>query len=267
MTRNRATTGSAGTVVFVGAGPGDPGMLTARAQAALAQAGLVIVDPDVSAAVQDAVRGRPPGAGAQPRPPASRPRWPRPPSPPPRAARSSSGSSPATRTPPTPRSRRCSPSAAPRCPSTSCRGSPPRPPCRPSPAWPWAARRSPPTCAPAPTWPRWRPRRPPPAARWSCRADAEDLPDAAARLVEGGLSGSTPVVVTAGGSGTAQKSVVAKLVRRRREDRRPRRARPARSSPPSAPPSTSAPSCPGGRAGRCSAGGCWCRAPRTRPAR
>jgi uroporphyrinogen III methyltransferase/synthase len=40
---------------------------------------------------------------------------------------------------------------------------------------------------------------------------AEQLPDAAARLVEGGLSGSTPVVVTTGGSGTGQKSVVAKL--------------------------------------------------------
>src|SRR3954452_20517948 len=53
MTRNRATTG---TVVFVGAGPGDPGMLTARAQAALAGAGTVIVDPDVSPAVPGAVR-------------------------------------------------------------------------------------------------------------------------------------------------------------------------------------------------------------------
>ena len=57
MTRNRPTSGSAGRVVFVGAGPGDPGMLTARATAALAQATLVLVDPDVSAAVQDAVRG------------------------------------------------------------------------------------------------------------------------------------------------------------------------------------------------------------------
>ena len=41
---------------------------------------------------------------------------------------------------------------------------------------------------------------------------AEELPEAAARLIEGGLSGNTPVVVTTGGSGTAQKSVVAKLV-------------------------------------------------------
>jgi uroporphyrinogen III methyltransferase/synthase len=39
----------------------------------------------------------------------------------------------------------------------------------------------------------------------------DELPDAAVRLVEGGLSGSTAVVVTGGGGGTAQKSVVAKL--------------------------------------------------------
>jgi uroporphyrinogen III methyltransferase/synthase len=60
MTRKRATAGQAGRVVFVGAGPGDPGMLTARATAALAEAGLVLVDPDVSIAVQDAVRGEHP---------------------------------------------------------------------------------------------------------------------------------------------------------------------------------------------------------------
>jgi uroporphyrinogen III methyltransferase/synthase len=40
---------------------------------------------------------------------------------------------------------------------------------------------------------------------------AVDLPEIAVGLIGGGLSGSTPVVVTAGGSGTAQKSVVAKL--------------------------------------------------------
>jgi uroporphyrinogen III methyltransferase/synthase len=43
------------------------------------------------------------------------------------------------------------------------------------------------------------------------QAAAEELPEAASRLVEGGLAGSTPVVVTTGGSGTGQKSVVAKL--------------------------------------------------------
>jgi uroporphyrinogen III methyltransferase / synthase len=40
MTRFRKPAGSAGRVVFVGAGPGDPGMLTARATAALAEAAL-----------------------------------------------------------------------------------------------------------------------------------------------------------------------------------------------------------------------------------
>jgi len=56
MTRNRATSGTTGRVVLVGGGPGDPGMLTARATAALAEAAVVLVDPDVSVAVQDAVR-------------------------------------------------------------------------------------------------------------------------------------------------------------------------------------------------------------------
>src|SRR4051794_18755509 len=66
MTRNRPTSGSAGRVVFVGAGPGDPGMLTARATAALAAATVVLVDPDVSVAVQDAVRGAHPQAELTP---------------------------------------------------------------------------------------------------------------------------------------------------------------------------------------------------------
>ena len=63
MTRFRKTPGR---VVFVGAGPGDPGMLTARATAALAEASVVLVDPDVPAALTDAVRdGRP---GLEPTP-------------------------------------------------------------------------------------------------------------------------------------------------------------------------------------------------------
>src|SRR4051812_24940852 len=61
MTRKTAGA-SAGKVVFVGAGPGDPGMLTARANEALASATVVLVDPDVSAAVQDVVRGTSPDA-------------------------------------------------------------------------------------------------------------------------------------------------------------------------------------------------------------
>ena len=66
MTRNRATSGTTGRVVFVGGGPGDPGMLTARATAALSEAAVVLVDPDVSAAVQDAVREANPQAEITP---------------------------------------------------------------------------------------------------------------------------------------------------------------------------------------------------------
>jgi uroporphyrinogen III methyltransferase/synthase len=41
-----------GRVVFVGAGPGDPGLLTGRARSVLSCAELVFTDPDVSAEVQ-----------------------------------------------------------------------------------------------------------------------------------------------------------------------------------------------------------------------
>src|SRR4051794_41929820 len=59
----RKTAGApAGKVVFVGAGPGDPGMLTARATEAIAAAGVVLADPEVSAAVQDVVRETAPQA-------------------------------------------------------------------------------------------------------------------------------------------------------------------------------------------------------------
>jgi len=53
MTRSRKQTGR---VVFVGAGPGDPGLLTARAADALAAADLVLHDADVPAPLADAVR-------------------------------------------------------------------------------------------------------------------------------------------------------------------------------------------------------------------
>ena len=103
------------------------------------------------------------------------------------------------------------------CPSTSCPASPPPPP---SPAYAGVAVGSTavtgPTCAAGWTCPRW-PARPPRRGTLVLQGGAE-VPDAAARLVEGGLS-DTPVVVTTGGSGTAQKSVPTKL-RRRREDRR-----------------------------------------------
>jgi len=60
MTRARKTTGR---ITFVGAGPGDPGLLTVRAADALRTAGLVLVDPDVPPAVADLA-----GADAEVRP-------------------------------------------------------------------------------------------------------------------------------------------------------------------------------------------------------
>src|SRR6478609_10037209 len=45
MTRARRTVGR---IAFVGAGPGDPGLLTMRAAEALAAASVVVTDPDVS---------------------------------------------------------------------------------------------------------------------------------------------------------------------------------------------------------------------------
>ena len=36
-----------GRIMFVGSGPGDPGLLTTRARAVLANAALVFTDPDV----------------------------------------------------------------------------------------------------------------------------------------------------------------------------------------------------------------------------
>ena len=50
MTRARTT---GGRIAFVGAGPGDPGLLTVRAQDALRGAAVVLTDPDVPAEVTD----------------------------------------------------------------------------------------------------------------------------------------------------------------------------------------------------------------------
>ncbi|WP_243743713.1 SAM-dependent methyltransferase, partial [Pseudonocardia dioxanivorans] len=44
---NKATP-TPGRIAFVGSGPGDPGLLTVRARAALAAAPLVVMDPDVA---------------------------------------------------------------------------------------------------------------------------------------------------------------------------------------------------------------------------
>src|ERR1700712_2971578 len=40
-----------GRITFVGSGPGDPGLLTTRARAVLANAALIFTDPDVPEAV------------------------------------------------------------------------------------------------------------------------------------------------------------------------------------------------------------------------
>ena len=56
-----------GRISFVGAGPGDPGLLTARARAVLAHATLVFTDPDVAPAVLDLIGSDlPPAAGPAP---------------------------------------------------------------------------------------------------------------------------------------------------------------------------------------------------------
>ncbi|MDV3125557.1 bifunctional uroporphyrinogen-III C-methyltransferase/uroporphyrinogen-III synthase [Mycobacterium sp. 21AC1] len=60
-----------GRITFVGAGPGDPGLLTARAQAVLEHAELVFTDPDVPEAVLALVGTElPPASGPAPAEPA-----------------------------------------------------------------------------------------------------------------------------------------------------------------------------------------------------
>ena len=56
-----------GRITFVGAGPGDPGLLTTRARTVLANAALVFTDPDVPEAVL-ALAGSelPPPSGPEP---------------------------------------------------------------------------------------------------------------------------------------------------------------------------------------------------------
>lgn len=62
-----------GRIVFVGSGPGDPGLLTTRARTALTNAALVFVDPDVPEAVLALVgTDLPPIAGPAPAPKADK---------------------------------------------------------------------------------------------------------------------------------------------------------------------------------------------------
>src|SRR5918911_873589 len=64
-TRGRKT--KPGRITFVGSGPGDPGLLTTRARAVLANAALVFTDPDVPEAVLAVAGcGLPPRWGPEP---------------------------------------------------------------------------------------------------------------------------------------------------------------------------------------------------------
>jgi uroporphyrinogen III methyltransferase/synthase len=211
MTRFRKTTGHTGRVVFVGAGPGDPGMLTARATAALAEATLVLVDPDVSAAVQDAVREAHPDTELTPAvgEPADVAKT--------AVAAAKNGAVVVRLVAGDPYTADAVVKEVLAVGRTSV----------PFDVVPGVA-----TATAVPAYAGVAMGGTAVTADLRSGVDltalaaaatstggtlvlqgtAEDLPDAAARLVEGGLSGSTSVVVTTGGSGTAQKSVVAKLV-------------------------------------------------------
>ncbi|MFL6127609.1 MAG: SAM-dependent methyltransferase, partial [Mycobacteriales bacterium] len=65
---SRKTTGR---ITFVGAGPGDPGLLTVRAAEVLRSASLVLVDPDVPPAVCELAGSGAPGTPGTPASPAS----------------------------------------------------------------------------------------------------------------------------------------------------------------------------------------------------
>jgi len=67
MTRTRKTVGR---ISFVGAGPGDPGLLTRRAFEALRAADHVVYDRDVPGALLEWIKGEVAGASADPTPPA-----------------------------------------------------------------------------------------------------------------------------------------------------------------------------------------------------
>ncbi|SFT46473.1 uroporphyrinogen-III synthase /uroporphyrinogen-III C-methyltransferase [Geodermatophilus amargosae] len=208
MTRFRKTPGR---VVFVGAGPGDPGMLTARATAALAEASALLVDPDVPAALLDAVRESRPGV--EPTVVSGE------------SAEVAKGAVAAAKNgdvvvrlvagDPFTSDAVVKEALAVGRTSVPFDVVPGVAPSTAVPAFagvalggtsltadlrdgdvdlPAVARAASALGAPV-----------------VLQGGAEQLPDAAARLVEGGLSGSTAVVVTTGGSGTGQKSVVAKL--------------------------------------------------------
>src|SRR5215208_2748834 len=210
MTRLRKNAGSSGRIVFVGAGPGDPGMLTARAMAALAEAGIVLVDPGVPAAVQYAVREQQPALELIPTvgEPAE-------------VAKSAVevakkgavvvrlvAGDPYTSDDVVKEVLAVGRTAVPFdvVPGVATATA--------VPAYAGVALGSTAVIADLRTGVDLTTLAGVASAGGTLvlQGTAEELPDAAVRLVEGGLSGNTPVVVTTGGSGTAQKSVVAKLV-------------------------------------------------------
>ncbi|MGY1738043.1 uroporphyrinogen-III synthase [Geodermatophilus sp. SYSU D00684] len=208
MTRFRKTPGR---VVFVGAGPGDPGMLTARATAAIAEAAVLHVDPDVPAALLDAVRASRPGV--EPTVVSGEP------------ADVAKGAVAAAKTgdvvvrlvagdPFTSDAVVKEVLAVGRT-SVPFDVVPGVAPATAVPAFAGVALGGTSLTADlrdgAVDLPALAGAAHALGAPVVLQGGAEQLPDAAARLVEGGLSGSTPVVVTTGGSGTGQKSVTAKL--------------------------------------------------------
>jgi uroporphyrinogen III methyltransferase/synthase len=210
MTRFRKTSGSAGRVVFVGAGPGDPGMLTARATAALAEAAVVLVDPDVSPAVQDAVADAHPGIELSPTvgEPAEVAKA--------AVAAAKNGSvvvrlvagDPYTSDAVVKEVLTVGRTSVPFdvVPGVAVATA--------VPAYAGVALGSSAVTADLRSGVDITSLAGAVAAggTLALQGTAEELPEAAVRLIDGGLSGSTPVVVTTGGSGTAQKSVVAKLI-------------------------------------------------------
>ncbi|RBY93053.1 uroporphyrinogen-III synthase [Blastococcus sp. TF02A-30] len=207
MTRNRA---SAGRIVFVGAGPGDPGMLTARATAALAEAAQVHVDADVPTVLQDAVQELAPQAELVPvaGEPAEVAKA---------AVAAAKGGAVVVRLvagdPYTDDDAVKEVLAVGRT-SVAFDVVPGVAPATAVPAFAGVAPGSTTLTADLSSGVDLTALAAAASATGGTlvlQAAAEELPDAAARLVEGGLPGGTPVVVTTGGSGTAQKSVVAKL--------------------------------------------------------
>jgi uroporphyrinogen III methyltransferase/synthase len=210
MTRVKKPGAPAGKVVFVGAGPGDPGMLTARATETLATAGVVLVDPEVSSAVQDAVREIVPAVELTPvrGEPAEIAKS---------AVAAAKGGDVVVRlvfgdpyaddavvkevlavgrtsVPFDVVPGVAAATAVPAYAGVAVGGSALTADLRGDVDVPALGAAAAAIGAPV-----------------VLRGTVEELPEAAARLVEGGLSGSTPLVVTTGGSGTGQKSAVAKL--------------------------------------------------------